>query len=118
MANDLETRVSILEHDVDGLKESLRNSLQELGNDISEIKSTLREMNEHLNEVEKKLERKFATYNGYSEQFATKLELMKVQSEVQNLKSEIEGRNDAYGKVGLVLGAFASIVVVLQFILH
>ncbi len=115
---DLETRVKILEHDIDGLKENLKESLRELGNDINEIKNTLRGMNEHLNELEKKLERKFATYNGYSEQFATKLELMEVKNKIQSIESEIEGRNDAYGKVGLILGAFASIVIVLQFILR
>ena len=114
---DVETRVSILEHDLDNLRASIGQSLSEITDDIREIKNTLDAMNSRVNEIDKKIDTKFERYNSYSEKFATKIELMNVQQNVERLRSELEGRNDALVKIGAFLGALSTLVLVFEHIL-
>ena len=112
---DLETRVAVLEHELETTKENISNSLMNLESDISEIKKSISVMSERINEIDKKLEAQFVKYNGYSERFATKFELFELKNDVDKMKAEMAGRNSALIRIGSALGIVSTLILIVQY---
>jgi len=114
---ELEQRVAVLESRMnDGFKSLellLDTKFQHIEDIIDSLTSSVDNLRYEVQELSGRLDVSQVKYNGYSEKFATKLELSEVRSEVEQIKAKDQGVMAFLNKWGTVLAIIWSAVAIL-----